>query len=549
MAIKNIETQMSQLAASIGKLEARAAGKLPSQPFVNPREHVNAVTLRSGRQVEDPNPDTGAEHVPGTGPDGFPIKFYVLCWDISKHDIMLVFKELQEKNFLDWRLKNTFIALIPKKQTIEEIKDLIPISLVQGVYKIVSKVLTDRLKAVLPDFISSHQSDFIKKRKILDGVLVANELIDSRERLGKPGLLIKVDFEKAFDHVNWDFLDEMFALMGFGNKWRRWIRCCVEFVRFSVLINGPSADDPLIFLDADIEQIKNLRLILLSFEQLTVLPTTYLGLPLGDKSGGVAKWDKVIDNISKIFYQVGTSQFLVDQIENIIRDFLWHEKKGRRKMHLVKWPALYKRRKFGGLGIKSIKKTNQDLLTKWHWRYATEKEVLWREIVAEKYGSETMNWFSKIPKCSYGKSVWKGIMQCNSIFRSHVKFKAKSGRTIKFWLDRWLLDEPLCLKYPNLFSVSKTKNNSIAEIFQENQWNLEVPRRQNNDVRTELEDLQSKLQLVFLDSNADDEIIWDIDSKGSFTVKSTYDSLAQDPTDMDSSYILNYVTEEDAYKV
>lgn len=78
---------------------------------------------------------------------------------------MLVFKELQEKNFLDWRLKNTFIALIPKKETIEEIKDLRPISLIHGVYKIVSKVLADRFKTTLPSLIFHIKQLLLEKGK------------------------------------------------------------------------------------------------------------------------------------------------------------------------------------------------------------------------------------------------------------------------------------------------------------------------------------------------------------------------------------------------
>ncbi|XP_026459289.1 uncharacterized protein LOC113359946 [Papaver somniferum] len=279
-----------------------------------------------------------------SGPYGFPISFYLLCWDIIKDDFFNVVKDLHARSFLDWRLKNTFIALIPKKDTIEEIKDLRPISLIHGVYKIISKMLEESLKTTLLNIISQHQTAFIKKRQILDGVLIENELIDLRLKSGTPGLLCKVDFEKTFDHVNWDFIDDIFNLMGCGDKWRSWIRCCVEFVKFSVLINGSAyvfftsdkgmlishlqfADDTLIFLDADSEQIKNLRLILISYELLTSLKinfsksqifgvgfegdlsqfcdilgccsgsllTTYLGLSLGDKSRGVAKMDKVIE--------------------------------------------------------------------------------------------------------------------------------------------------------------------------------------------------------------------------------------------------------------
>lgn len=82
-----------------------------------------------------------------------------------------------------------------------------------------------------------------------------------------------------------------------------------------------------------------------------------------------------------------------------------------------------------------MKKMNKILLTKWLWRYANEKEALWREIIEEKYGSEVHGWFSKIPKNSYGKSIWKGIMNCEATFKSNIFFKVNSGNSVRFWKD------------------------------------------------------------------------------------------------------------------
>lgn len=86
--------------------------------------------------------------------------------------------------------------------------------------------------------IATTQSTFVKDRQILDGVLVANELVDSRIRSKKPGILFKADFEKAYDHVNWRFVEWVMKEMGFDNKWVHWIQRCVTSVSFSILING-----------------------------------------------------------------------------------------------------------------------------------------------------------------------------------------------------------------------------------------------------------------------------------------------------------------------
>jgi hypothetical protein len=172
------------------------------------------------------------------GPDGFTMAFFQECWEVIKGDLMAVFVEFHERGKFVKCINSTFIALIPKVHGAKEVKDFRPISLVSGMYKIIAKVLANRMRRVMDKVISKPQSAFVKGRQILDSVLIANECLDSRIKSGDPGVLCKLDMEKAYDHVDWNFLLYLLRRCGFGERWCSWIKHCISTVRFSVLING-----------------------------------------------------------------------------------------------------------------------------------------------------------------------------------------------------------------------------------------------------------------------------------------------------------------------
>ena len=139
----------------------------------------------------------------------------------------------------DWN--DTIIILIPKTNSSQMLKDLRPISLCNVLYKLISKVLANRVKKILPAIISPSQSAFVPGRLITDDVLLAYELIHhlKSKRKGEEGLTaIKLDMSKAYDRVEWIFLEKIMRKMDFSGRWIQLIMKCVTSVSYKINVNG-----------------------------------------------------------------------------------------------------------------------------------------------------------------------------------------------------------------------------------------------------------------------------------------------------------------------
>ena len=117
-----------------------------------------------------------------------------------------MFEEFHRNGKLNACIQENFICLIQKKEDAIHVRDFRLISLTTITYKVVAKVLADRLKGVMDSIISPFQSAFIEGRQVLDPILIANEVVEDYQAKGKKGWILKLDLEKAFDRVHWGFL-------------------------------------------------------------------------------------------------------------------------------------------------------------------------------------------------------------------------------------------------------------------------------------------------------------------------------------------------------
>nr|XP_025628354.1 uncharacterized protein LOC112721509 [Arachis hypogaea] len=94
------------------------------------------------------------------------------------------------------------------------------------------------MRRVIPDLVGETQSAFVQGRKIHDAALIACEIVQWLKQRKKKSEIIKLDFQKAYDRVKWKFVDIVLQKMGFGQRWRGWIKECVCTASMSLLING-----------------------------------------------------------------------------------------------------------------------------------------------------------------------------------------------------------------------------------------------------------------------------------------------------------------------
>jgi hypothetical protein len=146
------------------------------------------------------------KHNSAPGPDGIPAEFFQDFWELIHIELWNLFKDFYDGVLDIKRLNFGLVTLIPKVDNPTDMQNFRPICLLNVCYKIITKVLTNRLASCITKVISIHQYGFIKGRYIMDGVVSLNEILHEVKKKKQSGVILKIDFEKAYDKVNWQFL-------------------------------------------------------------------------------------------------------------------------------------------------------------------------------------------------------------------------------------------------------------------------------------------------------------------------------------------------------
>ena len=166
--------------------------------------------------------------------DGFNSKFYKLHWEKLNELIVTSMQQTFESGKIINEINHSVISLIPKVKTPKDMSDYRPISCCNTIYKILSKILCNRMKLVINDLISENQFAFLPSRNIHDGIMLAHESIKDFNKKGVRKMCIKIDLKKAYDTINRNFILHKLRCMDFPLKWINLLTNLIQSPSFSV---------------------------------------------------------------------------------------------------------------------------------------------------------------------------------------------------------------------------------------------------------------------------------------------------------------------------
>nr|GEZ89679.1 RNA-directed DNA polymerase, eukaryota [Tanacetum cinerariifolium] len=318
------------------------------------------------------------------GPDGFSFGFYRQFWSTIENDVFAEVLHFFTFGDIPNGCNSYFIALIPKVPDANLVKDFRPISLIGSMYKIIAKILANRLVGVLGDIVNEVQSAFITERQIFDGPFILNEVIQWCKLKKKQSLNFKslhLSFRRVVDvgmfkGINLSLLvnlshmfyadDAVFVGQWCEDNINTLVHVLECFFQASGLrinmckskITGVNVGDEKVNYAAS-----KLECLILNTS------FSYLGTKVGGNMSRVQAWTKVVDK------------------SPLVVIFNGHELNSN-KASWVKWKIMLASKEKGGLGVSSLYALNRALMMKWVWRFYSQKESLWTRVIKAIYGND-----------------------------------------------------------------------------------------------------------------------------------------------------------------
>eukprot|EP00253_Pinus_taeda_P034625 PITA_34625 len=396
-------------------------------------------------EVEAAMKSMGKDKSPG--PDGWSVELFLHFFDLIGSDLVDVVEESRMRGEIYKPFNATFIALIPKKDIPESFEDFRPISLCNCIYKIIAKVIASRLAPILSRNISMEQFGFLEGRQIHEAIGVAQEVLHSVKHKRKKGVILKIDFSKAYDRINWLYLRLLLTHLGFNHSFMRWIMGCITNVSFAVLINGAASPffksqrglrqgcplSPLLFLlvaeglsrlihnarrSNKIKGVNrrdcNVMTNLFPFQTQSLDSSfKYLGFWLKPDGYKKVDWNWLVAKIEARIshwsfrwlsragrltllksvllaipvYWVALSWIpkgILEKIRRLCCRFLWAGSSEKSVLPWVAWEKIARPKDWGGWGIKCLPEFSLSLAAKSGWRLITA-ENLWTRVIKRKY--------------------------------------------------------------------------------------------------------------------------------------------------------------------
>nr|GEZ36690.1 RNA-directed DNA polymerase, eukaryota [Tanacetum cinerariifolium] len=327
---------------------------------------------------------------------------------------------------------SSFIALIPKAPDVKFVSEYQPISLIGCLYKVVTKILATRLSNVISDLVADVQTAFLPNWQILDGPFIINEVLSWCKSKQQHAMVFKVDFDKAYDSVRWDFLDDVLDAFGFGAKWRSWVFGSLSSCTTSIIINGtPTAEFKFYYgLKQGDPLAPYLFILIMESLHLSFSKVVDAGLFKGIKIDPSTQ-------ISHLFY-ANDAVLLVNGL--IITS------------------------KHGGLGVSSFFALNRALLFKWGWRFISYENSLWSRVIHAIHGPCLMQ---SPPRFA---SVWGTIVREVQALKSqgvdllsYCRIHVGNGLQTSFWKDHWIGESPLCTLFPRVFLLETSGDITVVD--------------------------------------------------------------------------------------